>query len=105
MNVNGKSRSNKLRVAYDESGGNYVHILPCGNFGTQRQLFSLAKALGFDGADSTFWHRLKNADGKKTLAQLSLPRNKSKSTTKRRAQSADVAAAIAALDARKAAMR
>lgn len=105
MNVNGKSKSNKLRVAYNESGGRHVHILPCANFGTPRSLFSLAKALGFDGADSTFWQRLKNSDGKKTLAELSLPSKKSNSTTKKRTQSDEVAAAIAALNARKAAMR
>lgn len=105
MSVNGKSKLNKLRVAYEESRGHHVHILPCGNFGTTRALYTLAKVLGFNGAESTFWQRLQSAGGAKTLAELSLPRKDSYSTTKKRAQSDEVAAAIAALDARKAAMR
>jgi hypothetical protein len=105
MNVNGKSRANKIRVAYVESKGHHVHMLPCGAFGSTRGLFNLAKSIGFDGTENTFWQRLKRAGGSMTLAELAVPANKVHATTKRRTQSDDVAAAIAALDARKAAMR
>ena len=46
MNVNGKSRANKIRVAYVESKGHHVHMLPCGAFGSTRGLFNLAKSIG-----------------------------------------------------------
>jgi len=94
-----------LSVAIDQAGGHAVHRLPCGSFGTAQSLFNLAKMLGFDGAQVTFWQRLKRAGGRKTLAELSLPRNAAHASTKKRVQSDDVAAAIAELDARKAAMR
>ena len=99
------SRANKLRVVYQESNGRQVHMLPCGNFGTTHALFTLAKSLGFDGSEAALWSRLQFAGGKKTLAELSIPRRAAHATTKKRVQSDEVAAAIAALDARKAAMR
>lgn len=105
MNVNGKSRSNKLRVAYEESRGHRVHKLPCGAIGTTRVLFHLARLTGFDGAESTFWQRLEVAGGRLTLAELSKPIAKAQATTKKRMQSGDVIAAMKALDARKAAIK
>lgn len=103
LSANGR-RGNKLRAAYVESMGHHVHMLPCGSFGTVLTLFKLAKARGFDGAKTTFWQRLQLAGGKKTLAELSLPRKAAHASTKKRTQSDEIAEAIAALDARKAAI-
>jgi len=101
-----RKRAMALRYAIQEANGKQVHMLPCGAMGIARNLFKLAKALGFSGAYTTFYDRLRNADGTKTLLQLSAPVAESASRPgRKRAQSDEVAAAIAALDARKAAMR
>ena len=99
------SAKNRLRVACDESRGRYVNTLPCGAIGTTRNLFTLARHLGFDGTENAFWQRLKTAGGRKSLAELSVPTNKARVSARKRNQSDDVKDAIAALDARKAAMR
>lgn len=78
-----------------------VYTLKCGTIGTVSSLFTLAKSIGFNGVHASFWKRLhKNPDV--TLAELALPTvgNKKKPRDK-----SDVKAAIAALDARKRAMK
>lgn len=92
----------KLMIRLALSGNSHhVYTLKCGAVGTGWGLFNLAKSLGFDGSYTAFWKRLhKNPDV--TLAELALPTvgNKKKPRDK-----SDVKAAIAALDARKRAMK
>lgn len=94
-----------LRVALDESSGHHVHVLPCGAVGNVRALFVVAKTRGFDGHESVFRRRLKKAGGRMAMAELAKPVKKSLATKKKFSQSDEIAAAIKALDARKAAMR
>lgn len=104
MNVNGKSRSNKLRVAYEESR-THVHKLPCGAFGTSHQLYNLAKMAGFNGTETAFYGRLMKAGGFKTLAQLAVLRDEKYVRLKAPVDKSDVIAAMKSLDARKAAIK
>lgn len=91
-------RGYEMLHAVREAGGHHVYSLRCGAIGTVHGLFSLAKALGFNGTKQCFAKRLhKSPDS--TLLELAAPSqvvNKPKPRDK-----SDVLAAIAALDARK----
>lgn len=102
-----KIRKLRMKMAIERANGHGVFRLPCGTIGSARDLFSIAVHMGFDGPYTTFYDRVRNADGKKTMAELASPVAASRSFRrgKKRVQSQDVADAIAALDARKAAMR
>lgn len=94
-----------FRARNARADGGAVYHLPCGAIGCRKLLFHLARLEGFNGSLTTFGERLMASDGTKTLRELSAPVNKRLATTKKRAQSDEVADAIRALDARKAAMR
>ena len=84
-----------------EARGHNVYSLRCGLTGTAKKLFGIAKLKGFNGGYQTFWFRLQRTPSA-TIDELSVPTGRGKQKPRSKEE---VIAAIAALDARKKAMK